>query len=129
MGKKMSLHHFWADQKIASLWKIFVFWHPVAQAAIYCLLPDTFWQQAFKNALKVGTVNFSNSLSLPSIVKKVSQARDFSTFWQKSAILRSPRAILDPPGRLGASHLRSMFSLFHNFLISCLIACYTHPPP
>ena len=47
------------------------FWHPIARATIYCLLPDTFWLRAFKNALKVGTVNFANSLSPPFIVKKV----------------------------------------------------------
>ena len=35
------------------------------------LLPDTFWQWAFKNVFQVGTVNFTNSLSLPSTVKKV----------------------------------------------------------
>ena len=35
------------------------------------LLPDTFWLWAFKNAFQAGTVNFTNSLSLPSIVKKV----------------------------------------------------------
>ena len=71
MKKNMSSHHFWADQKIVSSWKKCIFWHPISWATIYCLLPGTFWLWAFKNALKVGTVNFANSLSLPSIVKKV----------------------------------------------------------
>ena len=35
------------------------------------LLPDTFWPPASKNVFKVGSVKFANSLSPPSIVKKV----------------------------------------------------------
>ena len=41
------------------------------QATSYYLLPDTLWLQASKNAFKVGSVKFANSLSSPSIVKKV----------------------------------------------------------
>ena len=41
-GKKVSLHHFLADQKIASSWKKCVLGHPIARATGYCLLPDTF---------------------------------------------------------------------------------------
>ena len=37
----------------------------------YCLLPDTFWLRASKNVFKVGSLKFANSLSPPSIVKKV----------------------------------------------------------
>ena len=48
-----------------------VFGHPIARATSYCLLPDTFWLWASKNAFKVSSVKFPNSLSLPSIVKKV----------------------------------------------------------
>ena len=70
-GKKVSLRHFWADQKIAISRKYFVLGHPLAQAASYCLLPDTFWLLASKNAFKVSSVKFTNSLSPPSIVKKV----------------------------------------------------------
>ena len=44
--------------------------HPIARAS-YCLMPDTFYLQASKNALKVFAFKFANSLSLPSIVKKV----------------------------------------------------------
>ena len=70
-GKKVSLHCFLADQKIEILWKKCILGHPIARAASYCLLPDTFWLWAFKNAFKVGSVKFANSLSPPSIVKKV----------------------------------------------------------
>ena len=70
-GKKMSLHCFWADQKIASSWIKCILGHPVAWATSYCLLPGIFWLRASKNAFKVGSVKFANSLSAPSIVKKV----------------------------------------------------------
>ena len=33
--------------------------HPIAQATSYCLLPDTFWLRASKNAFKVGSVKFT----------------------------------------------------------------------
>ena len=51
--------------------KICVLGHPIARATSYCLLPDTFWLQASKNVFKVGSVKLANSLSPPSIVKKV----------------------------------------------------------
>ena len=70
-GKKVSLHRFSADQKIAISWKKCILGHPTARATSYCLLPDTFWLQASKNVFKVGSVKFANSLSPPSIVKKV----------------------------------------------------------
>ena len=72
--KKVSLclsSFFFADQKIASSWNKCVLGHPIARATSYCLLPDTFWLQASKNVFKVGSVKFANSLSPPSIVKKV----------------------------------------------------------
>ena len=59
----MSVRHFLADLKIASVGKKLHFWHPTAQAASSCLFPDTFWLQVLKNAFKAGTVNFANSLS------------------------------------------------------------------
>ena len=40
--KKVSLHHFLADQEIVRLWIFFVLGHPIARATSYCLLPDTF---------------------------------------------------------------------------------------
>ena len=67
--KKVSLRRFLADQKIAISWK--KMGHPIARATSYCLLPDTFWLRTSKNAFKIGSVKFANSLSLPSIVKKV----------------------------------------------------------
>ena len=69
-GIKVSVS-FFADQKITSSWKKYVLGHPVARAASYCLLPDTFQLWAPQNAFKVGSVKFANSLSLPSNVKKV----------------------------------------------------------
>ena len=42
-GKKVSFClSFFADQKIMSSWKKCILGHPIAQAASYCLLPDTF---------------------------------------------------------------------------------------
>ena len=70
-GKKVSCVIFLADQKITISWKKCIVGHPIAQATSYCLLPDTFLLQASKNAFKVGSVKFANSLSPPSIVKKV----------------------------------------------------------
>ena len=58
-------------EKIASLWGKCVLWHPIARATSYCLLPDTLCLRASKNVFKVGSVKFANSLSPPSIVKKV----------------------------------------------------------
>ena len=46
--------------------KKYVFSHPIARATSYCSLPDTFWLRTFKNAFKVGTINFA---SLPFTVK------------------------------------------------------------
>ena len=71
-GNKVSLRRFLADQKIASSWeKKCVLGHPTTRATSYCLLPNTFWLWASKNAFKVGTVKYANSLSPPSFVKKV----------------------------------------------------------
>ena len=70
-GKKASLHRFFAEQKIASSWgKKIVLGHPIARATSYCLLPDTFWLQASKNAFKVHSIKFANSLSPPSWWRK-----------------------------------------------------------
>ena len=62
---------FLADQKITGSWKKCVLGHPIARATSYCLLPDTLWLRISKTAFKVGSVKFLNSLSPPSIVKKV----------------------------------------------------------
>ena len=71
-GKKVSLYHFfWLTRRSRIRGKKCVWGHPIAWATSYCLLPDTFWLQASKNAFKVGSVIFANLLSSPSIVKKV----------------------------------------------------------
>ena len=69
--KKVWLRCFLANQKIASSWKKCILGHPIARATSYCLLPDTFGLRASKNVFKAGSVKFANSLSPPSIAKKV----------------------------------------------------------
>ena len=61
-GKKASLHRFLADQKIASSWKTCVTLLLVARHIL---------TTGLQNVFKVGNVKFANSLSPPSIVKKV----------------------------------------------------------
>ena len=51
-GGKVSLHCFLADQKNVRLWEN-VLGHPIAQATIYCLLPETFCLHPSKNVFKV----------------------------------------------------------------------------
>ena len=93
-GKKGSLQHFLADQKIMSLWKKIVLGHPIARATSYCLLPYTFWLWASKNVFKVGSVKFTNSLSPPSIVKKVctevKAAKGLKQYWAKVKGVNNP---------------------------------------
>ena len=62
-GRKVSLRRFLTDQKIACLWNFFVLGHPITRATSYCLLPDTLWLRASKNAFKVGSVKFANSVT------------------------------------------------------------------
>ena len=67
-GKKVSLHRFSAGRRsrvrgINAVWGIL--WHE--QQIIACCQPHS----NFKNAFQVGSVNFANSLSPPSIVKKI----------------------------------------------------------
>ena len=64
-GKKVSLRRYLAKQKKC------VVGHPIARTRSYCLLPDTFWLRTSIKAFNVGSVKFINSLSPPSIVKKV----------------------------------------------------------
>ena len=47
------------------------FVHPKARATSSCLLQNTLWIRPFKNAFKAEIVNLANSLSPPSIVRKV----------------------------------------------------------
>ena len=68
-------------EKVANAWGKSFGGHPIA------FMPDPLWLQAFRNAFKVGTVNFANSLSLPSIVKKyapeVKTAKGLKLCWVK----------------------------------------------
>ena len=69
--KKVSFRRFFLlTRRLRVCRKKCVLGHPIAWATSYYLLPDTLWLQASKNAFKVGSVKFANSLSLPSIVKK-----------------------------------------------------------
>ena len=95
-GTKVSLHHFSPDQKIASSWKKCILGHPIAQATSYCLLPGTFWLWVSKNVFKVGSVKFANSLSPPSILKKVCTRSKSSDVGQKSWELTTPP---EPPNK------------------------------
>ena len=73
------------------------FWGIPARATSYCLLPNTF----FKNAFKVGTVKFADSLSPPSIVKKyapeVKASKGLKRCREKSREVTTPPA---PSGSL-----------------------------
>ena len=72
MGKKKCLCViFWLPRRSQVHRKKCILGHPIARATSYCLFPDTEWLRASKNAFKVGSVKFANSLSLPSVVKKV----------------------------------------------------------
>ena len=71
VGKKCLCIVFWLTRRSRVRRRKCVLGHPIARATSYCLLPDTFWLQTSKNAFKVGSVKFANSLSSPSIVKKV----------------------------------------------------------
>ena len=68
-GKKCFCIIFWLTRRSWVCGKKCVLGHPITIS--YYLLPDTFWPRASKNAFKVGNVKFANSLSPPSIVKKV----------------------------------------------------------
>ena len=71
-AKKVSLHRFFGwPEDCEFIEKKCVLEHPIARATSYCLLSDTLWLWASKNAFKVGSIKFVNSLSPPSIVKKV----------------------------------------------------------
>ena len=70
-GKKCLCVVFWLSRKLRFRGKKGVLGHLIARTTSYCLLADIFWLRASKNAFKVGSVKFANSLSPPSIVKKV----------------------------------------------------------
>ena len=54
---------FWLTRRSGVRRKKIVWGHPIARAASYYLLPDTLWLRSSKNAFKVGSVKFANSLS------------------------------------------------------------------
>ena len=62
---------FWLTRRLQFCERKKHFGAPLTQATSYCLLQDTFWLRASKNAFEVGSIKFANSLSPPSIVKKV----------------------------------------------------------
>ena len=62
---------FWLTRRSRIRRKKSVLGHPKARATSYCLFPDTLWLRTSKNAFNIGSVKFTNSLSPPSIVKKV----------------------------------------------------------
>ena len=66
-----SLHRFGADQNIASSWKKMRFLASYNTSNSLLLVARHILTTGLQNALKVGSVNFSNSLSPPSIVNKV----------------------------------------------------------
>ena len=70
-GKKSVFALFFGWPEDREFWKRCILGNLIAWATSYCLLPDTFWLWASKNAFKVGSVKFANSLSTSSTVKKV----------------------------------------------------------
>ena len=67
----MSLRRFWADQKIASSWGKMRFGASCSTSNKLLLVARHILTMGLQNAFKVGSVKFANSLSPPSIVKKV----------------------------------------------------------
>ena len=85
-GEIVSLCRFLVDQKIVSSWKIDILGHPIARATSYCLLPDTFWQQASKNVFKIGSVIFVHCHRLPlwrKYAPEVKTAKGLKQCWAK----------------------------------------------
>ena len=70
-GKKCLCVVFWPTRWLRVCEKKKHFGASYSTSNKFCLLPDTVWLRASKNAFKVGSVKFANSLSPPSIVKKV----------------------------------------------------------
>ena len=71
-GKKVSLRRvFLLTRRSRVRRKKCVLGHPIARATSYCLLPDTHYDYGPPKMPKVGSIKFANSLSPPSIVKKV----------------------------------------------------------
>ena len=50
---------FWLTRRLRYHGEKSVLGHPTTRATRYCLLPDTFWRRASKNAFKVGSIKFT----------------------------------------------------------------------
>ena len=128
-GKKIASFFGWPEDR-DFVGKKCVLVHPIAWATSYCLLSDTFWLRASKNAFKVSSVKFANSLSPPSIVKEVrtgsKSSQELSDAGQKSGELTTPP---QPPNREGLTlvwwtNLCTPFPLilFSLFVLNSIVA-------
>ena len=70
-GEKVSLRRFLADQKIASSWKKIRFGASYSMSNKSLLVARHILTTSLKNFFKFDSVKFANSVSPPSIVKKV----------------------------------------------------------
>ena len=70
-GRKVSLRRFFAWPEDREFIEKMRFGASYSTSNKLLVVPDTLWLWASKNAFKVGSVKFANSLSPPSIVKKV----------------------------------------------------------
>ena len=70
-GIKVSLRRFLADQKIANLWGKMRFGASYGMSNKLLLVARHILTTDLQNVFKVGSVKFANSLSPPSIAKKV----------------------------------------------------------
>ena len=79
--------------------------HPIARATSYCLLPDTFWVWASRNAFKVGSEKVENSVTVfhceESTHRKQMQPRDAR---QKSRELTTPPELPNSLQRFSVVH-------------------------
>ena len=114
--KKWSLRCFFGWPEDHDFVEKIVLGHPIAQAPRYCLLPDTFWLQVSKNAFKVGSVKFVNSVSPPSIVKK---ARTRSKSSQGTKL----RELTTPPEPPNTQHVIWDFQCHAR---ECILSVWSH---
>ena len=93
--KKCLCFIFWLTRRLWVHEKKCVLGHAIAWATSHCLLPNTFWLRASKNVFKIASVKFTNSLSPPSIVKKVyapevKAAKGLKRCWAKVKGVNNP---------------------------------------
>ena len=112
-GKKVSLRHFLADQKIAGSWKKCILGHPIVRATSYCLLPDPFWLRTSKNVFKAGSVNSQIHCHRLPLWRKyspeVKAAKGLSDAGQKSRELTN---LPEPPNRSALLEVGSFVTVF-----------------